>query len=78
VAVEPVKEALLHPGMRRQRGPGGAAVAVDDAHHTRRDARVEREMGQTKRRERGGFRRLEHHDVPGGQRGRHLPRGDDQ
>ena len=72
VAEEPVTETMSRAGVRDE---GGADVGAtgDDVEHAGRESGLGRELGEPDRRARSRRRRLEHHGVPGSERGADLP-----
>ncbi len=68
---------LVDVGMGDERGAGGA-VAGEDVDDARREADLERELAEAKRRERGLLGGLEHDGAAGGEGGRELPGGHQQ
>ena len=78
VVVSPVKATLPTPGCAAIAAPGRAARPGHDVEHAGRDPRLECQLAEPDRRQRGVAGGLEDRRVPGGQRRRHLPRGHQQ
>ena len=72
-SVEPVNAILSTSGLLDERG-ARAAVAGDDVDDARRQLRLPQDVAEEQRRERRRLGGLEHDGVPGGERGRDLPR----
>ncbi len=61
-----------------QRRADVGTEAGDDVDHAGREARLLDQLHEFEHRRRGEFRRLQHDRVAGGERGRELPRGEQQ